>query len=72
MFTVTLTRDGGGHVVLDEERFGGQFNLGKEFDDRLAKASKEDRRKFSELIAAALMTAASAARRTSVMRRAAF
>ncbi|HJY34147.1 MAG TPA: hypothetical protein VJ260_04810 [Vicinamibacterales bacterium] len=54
VFTVTLTRDGDGHVVLDEERFGGQFNLGKEFDDRLARASEEDRRKFSELIAAAL------------------
>ena len=54
MFTVTLTRDRDGHVVLDEERFGGQFNLGKEFDDHLAKASEEERGKFSEVIAAAL------------------
>ena len=54
VFTVTLTRDKDGHVVLDEERFGGQFNLGKEFDDHLAKASEEDRRKFSKLTAAAL------------------
>ena len=54
-FTITLTRDRDGHAVLDEERFGGQFNLGKEFDDHLANVSEEDQRKYNgELTAAAL------------------
>jgi hypothetical protein len=54
LFTVTLTRDEHGRIVLEEDRFNGGFGLGKEFNDKLASASGEERQKVEKLMAAAL------------------
>ena len=53
LFTVSLTRDSDGRIVLQEERFTDLLHSGKELDEKLASAPEEDQRKFKELMDAA-------------------
>jgi hypothetical protein len=54
LFTVMFTRDAHGRIVLEEDRFDGGFGFGKEFGDKLANASDEERQEVEKLMAAAL------------------